>query len=567
VKQASNEAGPCNDGNACTTGEICTAGVCGGGGATNCNDGNPCTDDTCDATLGCKNKNNTAVCDDGNACTTGDKCANGLCTAGAVKDCSAQNDACNLGVCTGGTCGKSPKADNTACDDGLACTATDVCKTGVCKGSGDSCGANASACSEGPPKACTCNATYMSSGGTCVPDTNECDTAPCVASATCNDPSSAANNVVCTCPTGFSGDGKKTGTGCTNIDDCVGNPCGAGLGTCVDGINTHTCTCNAGFVSVGGACECDMNGTFAVRESLTTSWSGINLFEDGTNVASTTWALRTQTYDASGNLVIKTEACGGTTFDLCGENDPIGDEAYAQFLPTTIYGTASMPVGSLTMTLTNARAGQAYTEPQTATLLGISLSDPLGAWPAANTNVGPGANQTNGAIWVDNDGDGLMGVTSYAVPPGGISHTTSPFPFQDYGANSTACPRRSAAMARLAYNYLPGIQGLSLARVKRVYTGSRFVSSMTGTISTCDATGATLIKGTLAGPDSGEPHADARVGGCVEVNGASEADCTAMLASEYDGQSQTEHVTSGTFEIMRVAKTATCADVRAAAFP
>jgi hypothetical protein len=484
-------------------------------------------------------------------------------------DCSAKNDACNVGVCTAGTCGKSPKADNTACNDGLACTATDVCKSGVCTGSGDSCGANATACSEGPPKTCTCAATYTSSGGQCVPDTNECDAAPCVATATCNDPSSAPNNVVCTCPAGYTGDGKKTGTGCTLVNNCAGSPCGAG--TCVNGVNTYTCSCNQGYVSVDGACSCDMNGTFAVQISLTTSWSNINLFEDGTNVASTTWALRTQTYDSSGNLVIETTPCGGTTFDLCGENDPIGDEAYAQYLPGPIYGTASMPVGNLSISVPKALPGQGYTEPQTATLLGISLTDPLGTWPAANTNIGAGTNQTNGAIWVDNDSDGFEGVTSYAVPPGGISHTTAPFPLQDYGATSTACPRRSAALARLSYDYLPGIQGLTLVRVKRVYTASRFISSMTGKITTCDTTGATLIQGTLGGPDSGEPHADARVGGCVEVAGTgdagtAEADCTAMVASEYDGQNQSESITSGSFIIKRVAKTATCADVRATTF-
>jgi YD repeat-containing protein len=565
-KQAANEGGSCSDNNACTVGETCTSGTCGGGGPLNCNDNNPCTDDSCDAVLGCKNQDNTASCDDGNACTVNDQCATGLCQ-GSPKDCSAENDACNVGVCSAGNCGKSPKADNTACDDGLACTATDVCTGGTCKGSGDSCGANASACAEGPPKVCTCNATYVSSGGQCVPSTNECNASPCVAGATCNDPSSAPNNVVCTCPTGFTGDGKTSGTGCTQIDNCVGNPCGAGLGTCVNGINTYTCNCNMGYVAVNGACVCDMNGTFASQYTLATSWSGVDLFEDGTNVTSESWSIRTQTYDSSGNLTIKTTLCGGTTIDLCGENDPIGDEAYAQYLPTTIYTLSSMPVGSLTITLTNPLPGQAYQEPQTATLLGISLTDPLGAWPAAAANVGAGTNQTNGAVWVDNDNDGFLGVTSYTVPPGGILHTTAPYPLADYGATSTACPRRSASLARLAYNYLPGIEGLTLERVKRVYTASRIISSLSGTITSCDSTGATLIEGTVGGPDNGEPEGYARVGGCVQVNGTGEINCSSTLANEYDGENQSQHVSSASFVMMRVASTVTCADVRAMTFP
>jgi hypothetical protein len=499
-------------------------------------------------------------------------CSGGLCQSATLMDCSAQNDACNLGVCAGGTCGKSPKANNTACDDGHACTTTDVCTNGSCTGTGNSCGANSSACAEGTPKTCTCNNGFVSSGGQCVPATNECAANPCAAVATCNDPSSATGDYVCTCPTGYSGDGKNSGTGCTNINDCVGNPCGA-LGTCVDGINSYTCTCNAGAVSVNGVCVCNMGGTFAVQDTFATSWSGIMYFENGTNVQSKAWALRTQTYDSTGKLTIQTTTCGGTTFDLCGSNFPlgVGSEAYGQFFPTTIYGTPSMPVGNTIITLTNTAPGQAYQEPSAASLLGISLTNPLGAWPAAAANVGAGANQTNGAVWVDNDGDSFMGVTSYAVPPGGISHTTSPFPFQDYGATSTACPRSSATAARLAYAYLPAPASIfpPVDRVKRLYTGQRIIASLTGSITSCDATGVTLIQGTVGGPDSGQAHVDARVGGCVRINdaGNGEIDCSAAMASLYDGQNQSEHITSASFIIKRVASSATCADVRGMTFP
>jgi hypothetical protein len=560
----------CDDGNACTSGEKCTAGACGGGTAVTCNDGNPCTDDSCDMVLGCKSANNTAVCDDGNPCTIGDVCAGGLCKSGSEKDCTTQNDACNVGVCNAaGTCVKSAKANNTGCNDNLKCTATDVCTGGVCTGTGDSCGANATACAEGTPPVCTCATGFVNSAGQCVPTTNECAANPCVANATCNDPDSAPNDVVCTCPAGFTGNGKTAGTGCTQIDNCAGNPCGAGLGTCVNGINTHTCNCNAGYVSVGGACVCDMNGTFASQVSLKTSWSGLPTFEDGTNVPSTQWAIRTQTYDSTGHLVIQTTQCGGTTLDLCETSPLIGLEAYAEFLPGTIFGTASMPVGSLSITLTNPLPGQAYTEPQNATLLGISLTDPLGPWPAASANIGAGANQTNGALWVDNDNDHFNGVTTYSVPPGGVLHSASPFPIQDYLATSSACPRSADAGAtRDPYNYVFGLDSGGLERVKRLYTASRVISSMSGTISSCNATGATLIQGTIGGPDSGQAHIDGRVGGCVRVSGTSgEANCSATLTNMYDGQGQTEHITSGSFIIKRVANTVTCDQVRAMTFP
>ncbi len=560
----------CDDGNACTTGETCHSGACNGGTAVSCNDSNPCTDDSCDTVLGCTNQNNTAACDDGNPCTSGDVCANGLCKSGATKDCSAMTDQCNVGVCNAsGACAKSPVTNNTACNDNLKCTATDVCTNGVCTGSVDSCGAQATACAEGTPPTCTCNAGYVSSGGQCVPTTNECvpSPGPCVANATCNDPDSSPNDAVCTCPTGFTGNGKTAGTGCTQIDNCVGNPCGAGLGTCVNGINTHTCTCNAGYASVNGACVCDMNGTFATQISFTTSWTNLPTFEDGTNVASKQWALRTQTYDSTGHLVIETTQCGGTTFDICETSPLVGIAAFAEFLPSTIYGTASMPVGSLSMTYTNPLPGQAYTEPQSAMLLGISLTDPLGAWPAAAANIGAGSSQTNGAIWVDNDNDKFNGVTTYSVPPGGILHTTAPDPIQDYAATSSACPRNpDAGATRDPYNYVPGFDTGGLERVKRLYTASRVVSSMSGTVSSCGA-GGTVIQGTVGGPDSGQAHIDGRVGGCVKVSGTGEADCSAALANDYDGQSQTEHITSGSFILKHVDSTTTCAQVRAMTFP
>ena len=338
----------------------------------------------------------------------------------------------------------------------------------------------------------------------------------------------------------------------------------------MNGINTHTCNCMAGDVTVNGVCVCDMNGTFASQFSYTTSWTGIPTFEDGTNVPSKTWALRTQTYDSSGNLTIETSQCGGTTFDLCETSGLIGVGAIAEFLPGPIYGTSSMPVSTLTIPLVNALAGQPYTEPPSASLLGISLTDPLGAWPASDANVGPGvgadggSTQTNGAIWLDNDDDKFNGVTSYSVPPGGISSSTAPHPIQSYGATSSACPRSGGTPD--PYEYLFGF-GPGLDQVKRLYTAQRVVSSMTGTINTCDSSGATLIEGTVGGPDNGQAHADARVAGCVMVSGNGEANCTSQLTTFFDTQSQTEHITSGSFIIKRVASTTKCSDVQTMTFP
>jgi len=60
------------------------------------------------------------------------------------------------------------------------------------------------------------------------------------------------------------------------------------------------------------------------------------------------------------------------------------------------------------------------------------------------------------------------------------------------------------------------------------------------------------------------------VGGCVEFSATSstgEANCSSSTASDYDGEGQTEHVTSGSFILKRVPTGTTCATVRTMSFP
>jgi len=225
----------CNDGNACTTGDHCELGFCVAGGFADddvaCEDGlfctggdlcdgagtclggaDPCSsgagsclvgscDDFDDRCLGAPKPAGTG-CSDGDGCTVGDSCSdNGVCLPGSDVDCSAEGDACNVGVCVSlgagehacesepkpagaacdsgdfcvvdaecdgnGTCAggeerdcaaevgddcndaycdsllsrcfKSPAAQGTPCDDGNTCTLVDTCSNGFCVGSGDAC--------------------------------------------------------------------------------------------------------------------------------------------------------------------------------------------------------------------------------------------------------------------------------------------------------------------------------------------------------------------------------------------------------------------------------------------
>jgi hypothetical protein len=109
---------PCNDGNACTSGDTCGDGACLGGLPLNCNDGNVCTDDACDSATGCAYIANVAPCDDGNACTTGDRCAGEVCASGGPVNCDDAN------LCTADSCDPAIGCQYAAvsCDDGDLCS-------------------------------------------------------------------------------------------------------------------------------------------------------------------------------------------------------------------------------------------------------------------------------------------------------------------------------------------------------------------------------------------------------------------------------------------------------------
>jgi subtilisin-like proprotein convertase family protein len=131
-----NNTAPCSDGNACTVGDTCGGGTCHGGATASCDDGNACTDDSCNPTSGCVHTNNTAPCSDGNGCTVGDTCGGGSCQGGAPVTCTASDQCHSAGTCDpgSGACSNPALPDGTVCDDGNAGTSGDACQAGVCTG-------------------------------------------------------------------------------------------------------------------------------------------------------------------------------------------------------------------------------------------------------------------------------------------------------------------------------------------------------------------------------------------------------------------------------------------------
>ena len=248
-----NEGGSCADANACNGAEVCRAGVCAPAPALSCDDANPCTVDRCDGTAGCVHTpqaagfvcapatqcggastcvgtvctagpsgscddNNPCTadscgsngaclhapldgtsCNDGNACNGSEMCRAGACAAGSPVVCTASDQCHDVGTCDPGTgvCSNPSKADGAICNDGNACTNTDVCRSGTCSGT-----------------AKACNATdQCHTAGVCDPATGTCSN-PVAVGQTCNDGNMCTSGDVC-----------RTDGSCAGSGSCGPTPC------------------------------------------------------------------------------------------------------------------------------------------------------------------------------------------------------------------------------------------------------------------------------------------------------------------------------------------------------
>ena len=239
----------CSDGNACTQTDTCQNGVCVGSNPVVCTASDQChVAGTCDTTTGlCSNPNATdgTSCNDGNACTQSDVCTAGAC-AGSPYTCAA-NDQCHQpGVCNGdGTCFFATVTDGSGCNDGNACTQTDVCQSGVCTGTNpvvctaiDQChvagvcspstGAcsnpnaqNGTGCNDGN----ACTQTDICQSGVCTGTNPIVCTASdqCHVAGTCNPSTGACSN-----PAAADGTPCNDGNACTTLDACLTGACKGG---------------------------------------------------------------------------------------------------------------------------------------------------------------------------------------------------------------------------------------------------------------------------------------------------------------------------------------------------
>jgi len=207
----------CDDLDACTGRDTCQAGVCVGSDAVVCAALSQChSPGVCDKLTGaCTNpqKANNSPCNDGNACSATDTCQAGACVGSAPVSCSALDQCHVVGVCdtATGICSKPTKANGVKCDDANPCTAGDACQAGVCT----------------PASAVTCTAADSCHAvGTCDVKSGKCSTPLKPDGTACND-----------------------GKSCSGPDKCAGGVCSGAATVCDDKI---ACTIDSCSEQLGG---------------------------------------------------------------------------------------------------------------------------------------------------------------------------------------------------------------------------------------------------------------------------------------------------------------------------
>ncbi len=220
----------CDDGDPATEGDVCEAGVCVSGTDTSlCTDHDDCIDDgnLCNGVPFCNKQTQTCALNP----ATVVQCPSG-------GDLGCIKNTCNPLT---GTCAPTALKPGTACDDGDACTASDICVGGACKA-----GTNICPCAD--DAACLvkddgdlCNGVpYCDKAAdppVCKPNPASVVVCPTVDDSDCRhnlcDPKTAACAL----------SSAATGTLCDDGDECTKSETCDGAGGCVDG--TVICTCKS----------------------------------------------------------------------------------------------------------------------------------------------------------------------------------------------------------------------------------------------------------------------------------------------------------------------------------
>jgi hypothetical protein len=240
---------PCDDGNACTRVDVCDAGACVGTSPVVCAAKDQCHEPgTCDPAVGvCSDPPSPdgKACNDRDLCTLVDTCRAGACVGAEPMACTAADQCHEIGRCDPwtGFCSNPASDDGKRCDDGDACTRTDVCRSGACRG------ADAVVCLA---------ADDCHDAGTCDPRTGACSSPPRPPGTPCDDGDPCTTGDSCSGEAGCAG----TAVTCTALDACHdAGTCDRATGACTTPAkaNGASCSdqdaCTLGDVCLDGVCR------------------------------------------------------------------------------------------------------------------------------------------------------------------------------------------------------------------------------------------------------------------------------------------------------------------------
>lgn len=259
----------------------------------------------------------------------------------------------------------------------------------------------------------------------------------------------------------------------------------------------------------GGACPEVMSGTQAVHVMMNVTWPGTVGTAAGSGVAHV-WTRSVFTIDGSGNITATNSPCGSVVPEIVKNPIAGGGKTLPEF-PATVWTSTAMPTFAVTGKQSGHNIGATVTMNAVPVLVGGSIADPNGAWPALA-----------GVTGRDHDGDGKTGITSVPRDGGGYS--------------------------------LPPTSLLQTSHADRLYIASRNTVALSGTRDSC-----TSMKGT-----ANVTHFDNHVIGC-HVKGGGE--CTESQYKFIDDNRTVYKVTSATYETKVIADGSTCDAVRAALPP
>lgn len=523
--------------------------------------------------VGCESRNGTALCE-GTSCTVvcqpgyadcdGDG-ANGceVAVASSVDDCGACGNVCRNEhgerACVAGVCLVSCKdayldcdgdgrngcetdalldpnhcgACQTSCGDGQQCI-TGACLTSPCPALRASCEEDAQECSTdlaSSTEHCgACGATCRLSQAIAGCEASRCTVASCengygdcdrqggngceVELASALDHCGACG-VGCRNPHGATAcvGGRCAPTCNAGFADCDGNPNNGceqtldGLAHC--GACGRSCSVESGLASCnGGVCgaPCDLTGAFAFKGVIPATWPATAALSAGSGNFEV-WA-KLVVAQRQGVLTGTLTTCGNTVPDF--DAAPLIRESYGLSYPNVVFDRPPLLTTTTRGRLSALAPSADLSFERSALLMGVMLADPVATpWPERQNFPS-----------VDGDGDGKPGVTG--VYKNGLRYTPPP-------TTNVGAPRAEAA-----------------------YLAARFSFALRGTLTSCSGSTGRLE----------EPRVDSRTLGC-RIFGLSR-DCLSNELTHLDENKPAYRTSAGTYQLVRMAGSASCADVRAA---